>query len=90
MMMVVYYLCRVPVEEGVPEMNQSKCKVFIEEVSQELAHPYVRPPAMHQQQSLQVSELCKGIVTGHDRLHAFLSTYSNTDVGSYGERKQIL
>lgn len=65
-------------------MNQSKRKVLVKEVSQELAHPDVRPPAMHQQQSLQVSELSKGIVTWHDSLHAFLSTYSNTDVGSYG------
>lgn len=63
-------------------MNQSKCKVFIKEVAQELAHPYIRPPAVHQQQSLQVSELSKGIVTRHDSLHAFLSTYSNTNVGS--------
>lgn len=39
---------------------------------------------MYQQQSLQVSELGKGVVTWHDRLHAFLSTYSNTDVGSCG------
>lgn len=39
---------------------------------------------MHQQQSLQVSELSKGIVTRHDSLHAFLSTYSNTNVGSCG------
>lgn len=60
---MIRYLCRVPIEEGVPEMNQSKCKVFIEEVSQELAHPYVRPPAVHQQQSLQISELGKGVVT---------------------------
>ena len=44
-------------------MNQSKRKVLVKEVSQELAHPDVRPPAMHQQQSLQVSELSKGIVT---------------------------
>lgn len=67
-------------------MNQSECKVFIKKVSQELAHPDVRPPAMHQQQSLKVSELSKGIVTGHDSLHAFLSTYSNTNVGSYGAK----
>lgn len=32
-MMMLYYLCRVPIEEGVPEVNQSKCKVFIKEVS---------------------------------------------------------
>lgn len=44
-------------------MNQRKCEVFVKEISKELAHPYVRPPAVYQQQSLQVSELGKGVVT---------------------------
>lgn len=76
------YLCRVAIEEGVPEVNQSKGKVFVKEVSQELAHPDVGPAPMDQQQSLQISELSKGIVTRHDCLHSFLSTYSDTNVGS--------
>lgn len=69
-------------------MNQSKCKVLVKEIAQELAHPYVRPPAMDQQQALQVSELSKRIVTGHDSLHAFLSAYSNSNVGSWKQRER--
>lgn len=43
-------------------MHQSECEVLIEEVAQELAHPYVGPSAVHQQQPLQVAELGEGVV----------------------------
>jgi hypothetical protein len=39
---------------------------------------------VHQQQPLQIPELSEGIVTGHDGLHSFLSTYSDPNVGSCG------
>ena len=61
-------------------MDQGEGKVLVEEVAKELAHANVRPATMYQQEALKETELCEGIVTGHDRLHALLSTDANTYV----------
>lgn len=64
-------------------MDQRESEVFVEEVSQELAHPDVGPAPVHQQQPLQVAELSEGVVTRHDSLHALLATDPNSNVGSW-------
>ncbi|KAG7235608.1 hypothetical protein INR49_002418 [Caranx melampygus] len=43
----------VSAEEGVPEVDQGEGKVLEEEVTQELAHSDVGPPAVHQEEALQ-------------------------------------
>lgn len=69
-------------------MDQSKGEVLEEEETEELAHSDVRPASMHQQEALQVTELSKGIVAGHDGLHSFLTTDSDADVCSWIFREQ--
>lgn len=64
-------------------MDQSKGKVLEEEVTQELAHSDVGPASVHQQKALQVTELSKGVVAGHDGLHPLLAADTNPDVGSW-------
>ena len=59
-------------------MDQGEGKVLVEEVAKELAHANVRPATMYQQEALKETKLCEGIVTGHDGLHALLSTDADT------------
>lgn len=82
----------VSVEKGVPEVDQSEGKVLEEEETQELAHSDVRPTPVHQQEALQVTELSKGVVAGHDGLHPLLTADTDTDVCSWREsgRGEIL
>lgn len=67
-------------------MHQGEGKVLIEEVLEELAHADVGPPPVDQEQALQIAELCKGEVTGQDRLHPLLATDADPDVGSCNEK----
>lgn len=67
-------------------MDQCECKVLEEEKTQKLAHSDVRPTSMDQQETLKVTELSKGVVTGHDGLHPLLTTDTNTDVCSWRDR----
>lgn len=73
-------------------MDQSEGKVLEEEETQELAHSDVRPTPVHQQEALQVMELSKGVVAGHDGLHPLLTADTDTDVCSWREsgRREIL
>ena len=64
-------------------MAQCKCKVFIEKVSEELAHPEVWPAAVDEQQALEVAELGEGVVAGQHRLHALLAADAHADVGRW-------
>lgn len=64
-------------------MHHGECKVLVEEVAEETAHAQVGPAAVHQQEALKVSELCKGEVAGEDRLHALLTADTNTDMSSW-------
>lgn len=64
-------------------MDQSEREVLEEEETQELAHPDVGPTPVYQQEALQVTELSKGVIAGHDGLHALLSTDPHTDVCSW-------
>lgn len=75
-------LCGVSAEEGIPEMDQCEGEVLEEEVTEELAHSDVGPTSVHQQEALEVTELSKGVVAGHDGLHPLLTTDTNTDVCS--------
>lgn len=68
-------------------MDEREGKVLEEEETEELAHPNVRPSSMHQQEALQVTELTKGIVTGHCSLHPLLAADSNTNVCSWRSRR---
>lgn len=68
-------------------MDECEGKVLEEEETEELAHPDVRPSSMHQQESLQVTELTKSIVAGHGSLHPLLAADANTDVCSWGSRR---
>lgn len=76
------HLCREAAEEAVPEVHKCEGEVLVEEVAQELAHAQVRPSTVDQQESLEVTELSKGEIAGENRLHAFLTTYTNTDMCS--------
>lgn len=67
-------------------MHQGEGKILIEEILEELAHAYVRPPSVDEKQALQVTELCKGEVAGQDCLHPLLATDANPDVGSCNKR----
>lgn len=67
-------------------MNQSEGEVLEEEETKELAHPDVRPASVHQQEALQVTELSKGVVAGHDGLHPLLTADTYTDVCSWKDR----
>lgn len=77
------YLGREAIEERVPDVDQGESEVFVEEVSQKLAHPDVGPAPVDQQQPLEVAELSEGVVTGHDSLHPLLATDPNSNVGSW-------
>lgn len=63
-------------------MHQGEGKILVEEVLEELAHAYVGPAPVDQEQALQVAELREGEVTGQDRLHPLLATDANPNVGS--------
>ncbi len=67
-------------------MDQCEGEVFEEEETQKLAHSDVGPASVHQQEALQVTELSKGVVAGHDGLHSLLTTDTHTDVCSWRER----
>lgn len=69
-------------------MDQCKGKVLEEEETQKLAHSDVRPTAVHQQEALQITELSKSVVAGHDGLHPLLTTDSHTDVCSWRGRQR--
>lgn len=64
-------------------MDQCEGKVLEEEVTQKLAHSDVGPAAVHQEEALQVTELSKGVITGHDGLHPLLTTDTHSDVCSW-------
>lgn len=64
-------------------MDQCEGEVLEEEETQKLAHSDVRPTSVHQQEALQITELSKSVVTGHDGLHSLLTTDSHTDVCSW-------
>lgn len=68
-------------------MNKCEGEILEEEETQELAHSYVGPTAVHQQKAFQVTELSKGIVTGHDSLHSLLTADTNTNVCSWRDRE---
>lgn len=63
----------VAAEEGVPEVGQGEGEVLVEEVAEELGHPDVGPPAVDEQQPLEILELADGVVRRQDSLHSFLS-----------------
>lgn len=77
------YLCRESTEEAIPEVHQGEGEVLVEKVVEELAHADVGPPAMDQQEALQVPELGKGEIAGEDSLHPLLPTDSHPNVGSW-------
>jgi len=61
---------------------QREGKVLVEEVLKKLAHAEVRPAAVHEEKTLEKTELGEGVVAGEDSLHAFLARDAHTDVGS--------
>jgi len=65
-------------------MHKGEGEVLVEEVLQELAHAQVGPAAVHQQETLEVTELGEGVVAGENRLHALLAADTDTDVSSWG------
>lgn len=67
------HLCTKSTEKCVPEVTQRECKVFVEEVTKELAHAVVTPPAVDQKQSLEVAELGNRVVTGENGLKTLLA-----------------
>lgn len=71
-------------------MNQCEGKVLEEEETQELAHSDVGPASMHQQEALQVTELSKGVVAGHDSLHPLLTADTHTDVCSWRDGRWVI
>lgn len=58
------YLCRETTEESKPEVTKCKSEIFIKEVAEEFAHSQVRPPAVDEEQSFEVTELGKRKVAG--------------------------
>lgn len=64
-------------------MHECEGEVLVEEVAQELAHAQVRPSTVDKQESLEITELSEGEIAGENRLHALLTTYTNTDMRSY-------
>ncbi len=63
-------------------MDEGEGEVLVEEVAQKLTHAQIGPAAMDQQETLEVTELSEGEVTGENRLHALLPTNANADMGS--------
>ena len=61
-------------------MAESKCKVLVEEILEELAHANVRPSAVDQQQTFEEAELSQSVITSHHCLHAFLAADADTNV----------
>lgn len=45
----VIYLCAETAKESIPKMTQSKCEIFVEKVSEKVAHSIVGPTTMNQQ-----------------------------------------
>jgi hypothetical protein len=54
---IITHLSTESTEKCIPEVAQCECKIFVEEISKELAHPVITPAAMNEQESLQVPEL---------------------------------
>lgn len=57
------YLSTESTEERKPEMAKRECKILVEKVPKELAHPKVAPASVNEEQPLKVSELSYGVVT---------------------------
>lgn len=55
-------------KKGKPEVTECEGEVFVEEVSEELAHAVIGPAAVDQQQTLQKPELGHWVVWGQYRL----------------------
>ncbi len=55
---------------------------------QELAHPVVAPPPVHQEEPLQEAELRDAVVGGQHRLHALLAGDAHADVGGCDGREK--
>ena len=64
-------------------MAERERKVLVEEILEKLAHTNVGPSAVHEQQTLQETELSECIVACHHRLHAFLTADADTNVSHY-------
>lgn len=67
-------------------MDKREGEVLEEEITQEFTHSDVGPAAVHQQEALQVTELGKGVIAGHDGLHPLLTTDANADICSCKDR----
>lgn len=80
--LLMSYLRREPVVEGIPEMHQSEGKVFVKEVAEKLAHAVIRPAAMDQEQTLEIAELGEGEVAVEHGLRSLLSADADPNVGS--------
>lgn len=68
-------------------MDQGEGEVLEEEETQEFTHANVGPAAVHQQKTLQVTELGEGVVAGHDGLHPLLTADAHTNVGGWRDEK---
>lgn len=61
-------------------MDQCEGKVLEEEEAKKLAHSDVRPAPVHEQESLQKTELSKSEVAGHHSLHPLLTADADANV----------
>ena len=66
-------------------MAEREGEIFVEEISEKLAHPEVGPPTVDQQKPLQETKLSKGEVACKHGLHSFLSTDPDPDMGSWND-----
>lgn len=70
-------------------MTQGEREVLVEEVAQELADPIVAPASVHQQESLQESELSDAIVGSQGGLIALQSGDADTHVRCLDHRHVV-
>lgn len=71
-------------------MAERESEVLVEEVAQELAHSVVGPAPVHQQQSLEESELSDWVVRRQHGLVTLFSADSHSDVGHCESLRQHL
>lgn len=69
-------------------MAECEGEILVEKVLEELAHPQVRPAPVHQQETLEESELSDGVIRCQHSLHALLTGYTNPNVRHWHKEQE--
>jgi len=69
-------------------VTEREREVLVEEVLEEFAHSQVRPAAVNEQKTFQITELCHREVARKHGLHAFLAADTDANVSRWPHEHQ--